>query len=265
VATSLGDNWLLYIEYSAISTTQEVVIDSNINYPLMVIAADIDMDGLDDLLSSSSDLGGPAWYKSYGNGSFSSRTVIDFGVDLHLFAVGDINNDKLTDIFMGDLASGGLAYRLGTGGGTFSSAVNVGLMSGQIGSMQLADINGNGYLDLFYATSTDAGIYLNQNGASFLSTNPFDAPTAMSWPSLTVVDIDSDGDLDVLLTETQTDLMYLFTNFGNATHFEFTKTNFSLPGQLISAAVGDINADGLLDIFVVGHTPQLNTFLGNCR
>ena len=116
----------------------------------------------------------------------------------------DYDKDGDTDLFIGNLADAkdfGKPVKsnilINDGKGNFSIDTNFELTS-KITSAKWEDVNGDEIKDLLVATEWDAPkIYINKNGNLKL----MDLPENMSglWQSISIYDIDNDGDKDILL------------------------------------------------------------------
>jgi len=132
---------------------------------------------------------------------------------------------------------------LNNGKGNFTKT-NISFGSGLFANF--ADLNGDGFVDVVCSDS----IYLNDRifHYKFYSRIPSDIIMNKS----VFVDIDNDGDTDIISCSQTTDRILLNDGKGN-----FTNTGKSLGGWgQASYAFGDINGDGFTDIYVaIPHTP----------
>ncbi|MCB0734051.1 MAG: VCBS repeat-containing protein [Flavobacteriales bacterium] len=109
-------------------------------------------------------------------------------------------------------------------------------------SMAVADINNDHYPDILVA----GRLFMNQNGKTFeQDTTSYSSPGAARANAL--VDIDNDGDLDIILLDVGA-TSYIAENTGNG----FTNHEVTLPdlNSINSASFADLNKDGFPDLFV---------------
>lgn len=138
--------------------------------------------------------------------------------------------------------------------------------SATLSNGSFADLDGDGDLDMVLLSSMDgAGIYRNDGTAGFafvvrLASTPINS-------IITVVDLEQDGDLDILFTGSP--MLggdpalgnLLLRNDGN---FQFDDASSSLPSSrllLAPRAVADFDQDGFDDL-LVHHVSQLTTVAG---
>ncbi|HSL82508.1 MAG TPA: DUF11 domain-containing protein, partial [Thermoanaerobaculia bacterium] len=139
----------------------------------------------------------------------------------------------------------------------------------------LADVNGDGELDLVVGHEVDTGDYystfvsffLNPPGPDGLQTTPdlvLDFTGQISRPAPTLADVDGDGDLDLLVggyyyaegceCSYGYSLTLFVENTGTPTEPAFDPSS-AVPVEALvlgptSPAMGDVNGDGLLDLFL---------------
>ena len=174
-------------------------------------------------------------------------------------AVGDFNRDgtvdlvvtsgqALHDVYEGDSASWDhVTVLVGHGDGTFAPGSQLTVNDGHIphGGVRLAvgDVNGDGGPDL--ATSVGDVLLNNGNGTFGV------IPTGAADRDVSLADFNADGRLDLVLVGPS--LRVLLGN-GDGT---FQVPTYSPVPAAVSAAVGDVNRDGNLDLVTaneVGNT-----------
>ena len=133
-------------------------------------------------------------------------------------------------------------------------------MTGVILFPELADIDGDGDLDLFAGDVYGQSHFRRNTGTATSpafaspSTNPFGLTAAYGLAAPALTDLDRDGDLDLLVGESYGNLQY-YENTGSATSPAFTtpRTNpFGLAAvyDLAFPDFSDIDDDGDMDLFV---------------
>lgn len=173
---------------------------------------------------------------------------------------GDYDNDGDLDLLVTGSKRSEFGYITkvykNNGDGTFTD-INAVLTDVWMSSAEWGDYNNDDYLDILLTGSAGGiekitKVYRNNGDDTFTDINaglPGICKSSIDWG-----DYDNDGDLDILLTgETLSDLITkVYRNNGDDT---FTDINAGLTGlQLGSAAWGDYNNDGDLDILVTGDS-----------
>ncbi|MEM7395337.1 MAG: FG-GAP-like repeat-containing protein, partial [Verrucomicrobiota bacterium] len=158
--------------------------------------------------------------------------------------VGDLDNDGDADAMDVD------TVWFNDGAGRFTS-VPSGMVSESAFASGLADINGDGALDVAMQTLQGIRIFLNNGSGLFSAHGPLMAPpVVVEVYYSTAGDVDGDGDDDLVVFQA------LFAG-GSRVWFNDGNANFT-PGPVIPdtqlasrAALGDLDQDGDLDAFAV--------------
>jgi hypothetical protein len=180
------------------------VISTLADYPFSVFAADLDGDGDMDVLSASTDDDEISWFENTdGAGTFGGQQVISSLADaaFSVFAA-DLDGDTDLDVLSASGFDSKIAWYENTdGAGTFggqqviSAFVNNGATS-----VFAADVDGDGDMDVLAASANDDEIawYENTNGAGTFGAQQLISVLADGARAVHPVDVDGDGDLDVL-------------------------------------------------------------------
>ncbi|MCX6641531.1 MAG: T9SS type A sorting domain-containing protein [bacterium] len=226
---------------------------------------DIDLDGdLDLFFLTNSQLG---WMENIGtnqNPEFTIRTFDLLELPPGSCDLGDLNGDQYPDLVTVDGWGGAITLwvnRVTPQNPTFvqSSTIDT---DGLLGEVSLGDLDADGDLDLIVGGWNSSGyhlLYYQNQGTSF---NPNFIQVAQTLPGVnynylmpsSLVDLDMDGDLDLLLIENFQEIIYYYENIGSpqAMYFSLNTTNL-LNQQTIDATfvnAADIDFDGDMDLFV---------------
>ncbi len=163
-----------------------------------IALTDIDKDGDQDVLTGTAN-GFNVLYNG-GSGTFSAPTFMPGSAGSSTsFGIGDFDGDNDTDVVMSSVF--GVEVLLNTGTGT-SFAVGGQFVAPQPQSATVADLNGDGFLDLALPTRAGAGSvgYVLGNG-----NGTFKAPTTLStagpFQDAAIGDVDGDGALDIVASQ----------------------------------------------------------------
>ncbi len=250
-------------------------------------SGDIDSDGdLDLFIGLNSRV---AFIENLGDANtplFAAPTYNPFGLNpgvLTSLAVTlvDINGDDLLDLCMGE-DSGNTFFFLNIGtagapafdGGTFNA---FGLTRvGPQAVPAFGDIDDDGDLDAFIGDASEVSYFENTGTRTVpifaaAVTSPFNLLLGnISAVNLTLVDIDVDDDLDMLIGEIG-GATVLFENEGTASAASFSQ--FALGGPFGLSNVGDfaspefvdIDGDGDLDAFIGNENGEVFSYLNEVR
>ncbi|WP_182912141.1 SwmB domain-containing protein, partial [Azospirillum brasilense] len=239
------------------------------------VFVDIDGDGDLDVLVGNIGIN-LQLYRNVGNAtspSFTLEAATDpfglSGATMSTPAFADLDGDGDLDVLVGG-SSGSLLFLRNVGTATAPSftleATNPFGLSNVVplASPSIADLDGDGDLDILVGSQGgDLLFYRNVGTATapsftLVGTNPFGLGNSGGQASPSMVDIDGDGDLDILVGNVTGDTA-VYRNVGTATAPSFTLigTNpfgLSNAGMMGSPSIVDIDGDGDLDALVGAFT-----------
>jgi hypothetical protein len=236
-------------------------------------AADLNRDSKPDLIVTSRS-GSPAVTVFLGNGDGSfqpSRPVTAFTSSFsdyqnnHVVA-GDVTADGKVDLLVGDI--GGDVYLFaGVGDGTYLAGTSLGKTSQPVRAIRLADLDGNGALDVVAASGMVSGGggtilgFVRQMDGTFKNTHTL--ASMESFSALSLLDYDADGKTDAAAVAASGKL-YTFRGNGDGTFGAGVSSDIGKNGAFLTA--GDLNADGKPDLASGGRfenfsSPTAPTFI----
>ena len=181
-------------------------------------------------------------YFNDGSGAFGARAPLPGSAGG--MAVGDLENDGDLDL-VGSDGSQIFTY-LNDGFGQFSS--NLLYAPGAVRDLALADMNGDGRLDILCARSGAPNHLIIRNGDASLTVRSFSNPSSDLNRLITASDLDSDGDLDaVVAVYAQSSVAYYNDGQGKLSRNQVLPLTFLGPQSL---SVGDADQDGDPDILI---------------
>ena len=223
-------------------TPKEAIPPSS--YTMSLAAADVNGDGLLDLVVAESD-GNVYVYLRKAHGGFKQPNIYPAGASPNSVAIGDLNRDGNADLAVLN-EDDTIAILLGNGDGTFQPATfySEGSSGDFPGPVIVADFNGDGKLDVARAAAdfmAGVGVALG-NGDGTLQ--PILIYQTSSY-GLVAGDFNSDRILDVA-TGLNSPGTGILLGEGNGTFDALYNFGYPNRGEGVSAA--DFNNNGLLDV-----------------
>jgi hypothetical protein len=228
-------------------TTSSTLALQPMNRHWALVVRDFNGDSKQDLAVTSEPWGGAAALDvalGNGDGTFGTTSTYAISPWARQLAAGSLRGNGVVDIVVGPP----LRISLGVGDGSFAAPVASGIDTGSLwdGGVALADMNGDGKLDVL-ASSTSLGVRYGNGDGTFGAATGL-AHSSFGNPHL-AVDVDNDGLLDIVGGDGQ---LSVVTNNGDGT-FSPVLVYPTYPGLSAQrSVVGDWNGDGLLDISTTG-------------
>ncbi|GAB3336936.1 hypothetical protein GCM10027429_20830 [Marivirga atlantica] len=233
---------------------------------------DYNNDGWDDLFLTDKNENSPNRLYKNESGSLtevtSGQPVLNSLSKTVSAIAADINNDGWEDLFIVNATNANSSIYL-SNNGIFSELENSGLSihPEYFHGASFADFNNDGYVDLlvtnFFITKFHQ-LYKNNGDNTFtLITENEIAITSARSTAPVLADYDHDGLIDVFIPNGDSKPNSLFKNLGN---FQFTAVTNEITTEAknsVSAAWGDYDNDGDLDLFVGNASAQNNDFYVN--
>jgi len=213
---------------------------------------DVDGDGDLDLVRGGMSGGSLAWLENLGGASFAPAVVVDA---VRVTAAGarlvDVDGDGDPDIVASFPTSGEVVWYENLGGGAFGGAQVVDTNSSP-DIFAVVDVDSDGRLDVVYTDFVSGDIVAVHNDpAGFM---PVTLASGLPNPMpVTAEDFDQDGDPDLVVASTTTNLTWFLENLGGGV---YGPAEVVEPRGAWSVASGDLDDDGVPD-FVVGNRDDI--------
>ena len=240
--------------------------------------ADVDGDGDRDLIagisgSTSMTQGWCRLYRNTGAGTFHDVSAVamppttpwltglvtgDFDLDGDLDVVGSAQNERLY---------------LENNGATFVDRTNQKLppVNGPAATISAGDLDGDGDLDLVVGIPLQASrLWTNQGNGVFVdTTGGLQLAVAEDTTRVLLIDVDGDQDLDLLFAcgnGWASGQERLYRNDGGGAFTDVTSTHLPVQNDATpSAAAGDLDGDGDVDLLLGGYVPTYAPPVGQER
>ena len=223
--------------------------------------ADFDQDGRMDLFvqtrETSLGVSSQALYVALATGPAEWADPLEVARVQDAGLIGssvDYDGDQVPDLVYSVLSFGTsqqeLHFRRGRGDGTFDPAAMLAAEAGiQSGLRGAADFDGDGDFDLLESPDYSTLVFRRNEGAAGLAPRVVIEDAFFSTIDPVIVDLDSDGDLDIAHANSFADFIFLYINDGAGNFTPGTMIVGPGPAPLALAAA-DLDLDGLVDLVV---------------
>lgn len=232
----------------------------------LVIPGDFNQDGHIDLAVANWDSQDVSVLLNDGTGAFLPAVAYPVNGYPGDIVEGDVNGDGTLDLAVSESYPGIVAVLLGNPDGTFQGASTPAFAYNYLGNVALGDVDGDGILDLAVAVddwTIGTGVAVakgNGDGTfqapSFYTTTLQNLSLNEPYPGdVKLVDLDGDGDLDLVYTNVEFGTVGILFNTGTS---PFAAAMFydpvEYPGGNYPYAMNlaDVNQDGAIDVVVAG-------------
>ncbi|CAF1192554.1 unnamed protein product [Adineta ricciae] len=229
--------------------------------PYALTASDIDNDGRLDILVGNSKYETLGILYGYGNGTFETVVALFTGdlSALRCVLVENFNNDDYLDIAVADYGSSHISIFLAYGNRTFGNVTRYSSVdASRTFSLACGDLNHDGYKDIAAANYASDNIIIRWGSidGTFTYSTTYSTGIGSVPYMLTVIDINNDNYLDIIVVNSGTNNIGIFFGFANgsfSTQQIHPTGSYSAPYWVY---VADFNNDDILDLAVANSNAQ---------
>ncbi|MBL7940379.1 MAG: T9SS type A sorting domain-containing protein [Flavobacteriales bacterium] len=230
----------------------QIDISLTASAPSGIIVADLDGDGMNDVLTAAYSDNKVAWYANTGAGTFGVQQVLSADLlNATDCEAADLDGDGDLDVVASGWGANKVVWFRNEGLGYFSPERVVSASAMGAWAVDAADVNGDGLVDLLAACgeSDRISLYLNLGEGQFTQEQVISTLTANAM-DVSTADLDGDGDEDVISCSAEDDKVAWYMNDGSGNFGPQTIVS-TAGGWPLSAVGADIDNDLDLDLLTV--------------
>ncbi|MFG0253032.1 MAG: FG-GAP-like repeat-containing protein, partial [Phycisphaerales bacterium JB038] len=229
-----------------------------------VLIADLTGDGIADIAGSTTTEGGARIFAGAGDGTFTLLDSVDLvGIPTSITSV-DIDGDADLDLLVPILTGSAVHILVNDSAGDFTDSASTAPGASFPMGVAAADVAGDGAMRIITAGLGDSQVVLAKEFTQVPGVWLQDAAYAVGAQpqSMTIGDVDNDGDIDILTGDQFGDGLALLLNNGDGTFADHV--GFATADPIGSLVISDLDYDGNADI-VAGSLGETSIFvlLGN--
>jgi RHS repeat-associated protein len=234
--------------------------------PWDVLAADVNRDGLADLVTADRSSKTLSLFYSDGEGGFLSRVDLSVGAAIGEVVTGDLNTDGHLDVATTGDGYGGVVVFLSDGAGSYLPPSLMSTNALCRGYLCMADVNGDDHLDLIStckASGNEIAVLRGNGAGGFEDPRYYRPGTTGDWPHMVAAgDFNGDGHVDlatVVGSSTNPDTAAVLLNDGSGDFPSYAQYYVRAYAQVLVSA--DVTGDGCLDLATLSSSQQYVSLL----
>jgi len=181
-----------------------------------------------------------------GAGTFRAPISVLSSSNVVATALSDLNGDGKLDAILS--IGTDVAVRIGNGDGTFNAETSY-AVGANTRKIFTGDFNADGNADFAGGSNNGLTVFLGDGSGGFSAIASYSLGTPATYGDFTVVDVDRDGIVDVLASDSAISASAYFLR-GNADGSFDAPISFGTPVVNSRLAAADFNRDGIIDVIV---------------
>ncbi|CAF2006083.1 unnamed protein product [Rotaria magnacalcarata] len=237
---------------------------------LSIAIADFDNDDGKDFVTSNSNNNSISIMLRYKSEPFGEQTTIFTGDNSQPYsvAVSDFDNNDNLDIAVANSKTNNIGIFLGNGDGTFIDqyTIDSDLISVPV-FIAVGEFNNDEKVDMVIANANKNTICIlkGYGNGSFTVVQCYSTGLGSAPSSVSVGDFNQNNQTDLVVTEEGINTAVVFYGVGNGTFAKSNSYSLGYNSHPVSAAIGDFDNDGWLDIVVTNDDwGYVDVLLQNC-
>ncbi len=221
--------------------------------PHSAITADVNNDGIPDIIVANYEVNSVGILLNRGNGTFNAQVSYStgYGSNPYSVAAADVNSDNKTDIVIADNTAGNVGVMLNAGNGIFNAPTiyTTGVLS-YPRSVAVSDVNDDNQIDIIVANEfgSNIGVLLNEGDGTFSAQTTYSTGSGSEPWFVAVADVNGDYKPDIIAVNYNVNNVGVLLNTGNGTFGPQVTYPTGVVPYSVTAA--DVNGDGELDLIV---------------
>jgi hypothetical protein len=207
-------------------------------------------------------------YLGDGTGAFTFLGLLEVEPGescINCLQITDVNEDGIADVVLAyNTGDARLHVFIGNGDASFRPPISIPYGTLTPISVRLADLDGDGNLDVLVGRSTTGGVWtgLGDGTGSFTGLTALSTRTVSRAFGLGVTDFDGDGDADIVFSQDSDGVIGYLRGNGDGTFGDQIDLDGGAVYSTAAIDVGDLNRDGRMDFVVGVATTGSLVFLG---
>jgi hypothetical protein len=207
--------------------TRHTIMSGSASGNLFVV--DIDGDGNLDVVANKGSAGKIAWYENDGSQGFTEHTISTTVSNSYIVFAVDVDGDGDIDVLHSSTSDNTISWFENDGTQSPSFAVHL-ITTCQTWPFDFSviDFDGDGDADVVALSSSDSSslAWYENDGSGSFSEHEFGEVNGRVR-GMQAIDVDNDGDIDVIISESQGDKLTFFENIGPTSNPDFTAHDIS--------------------------------------